>query len=228
MENVVTDIPFGRKRKMEKYLIIIIILLNFNGFLFSQIHKSFELTLTVNKKLPNYIFKFNCQKEDSSSYKYNIEIYQATPYSLIQKINLYDDYGVLYDEYVNTNFEGLEDINFDGYGDMVIECGRAYNGKNICNNSFLFNPKEKKFEYNSKFSLFNMEIEETLKQLYETSWYGGCIDCIEYNTYKIIDGKIYLIKSEEQYSDDNDKLFKNVEYYDLNGNVIKKETIEVE
>jgi len=211
-----------------KFNLMLSFLLTLAGFTFSQTHNSYELILEINKELPKYLFKFNCQKVDSIFYKYKIEIYQEKSLLLLQVIDLYEDYYVPYTKHEFPNFRSLEDINFDGYGDMVIECGRARMGKNICNMSFLFNEKDMKFYYDQDFSLYNMEVDDSLKQLFEAYWYGGCIDCIEFKTFQVIDRRLYLIKTEKQYSDEEEKLFISVEYYDTTGNVIKRVVTEIE
>jgi hypothetical protein len=147
-------------------------------------------TLSINKALPP--FRFHTVVRDRC---YTIDIVSLDSKDTLQHIS-----GETSDSFPPSDGVRFVDANFDGYLDIMI----FYNRGNTTNEDFeflLFDPKLQRFEFNQEFTdTFgcNPSIDEENHEII-TGGQTGCMGmCFEFETYRLIDTKITLVKRESQ------------------------------
>lgn len=194
---------------------------------FSQPKLSYNLILEVNKELPKYGFLIERTHGDAHFNNYIINIYQAESNKFIQSINM-DNYDVYYSQYDYPYIDSLIDVNFDNYKDLCIAAGSGQNGKNQLFHIFLFDKSTGEFYKNSSFdTIYNLYVDDSLKHVYESFWTGACaVDCIMYNTYKVIDDNLTLIESDySEYDSETETMRRYIEIYENSKLISKKEVL---
>lgn len=169
----------------------------------------------INQSLPEFIFKVYYQKKDTSYSVYRIEIYSNVgKKEKIQDILLSDTRTLDEQEFGTI----IEDINFDGYKDIRVQCGTPP-GPNIPYYYWLW-------DENSSRYVPNKELEEIVspeinyKNETITSFNRGSASDSRERVYKYIDGKLRLIKETERLAD-IDKMVLHFTIKELIGNHLK-------
>lgn len=181
---------------MNKIKIIPVLVFLISLPLFSQIIPEYDAVLQVNKNLPDYGFIIKRTMDESEESNYLIDVYRIDSNQLVQTIDLSKYYDIWAGGY--PSIDSLIDVNFDGYGDICIITGIGENGKNISYGIFFFNKDDGRFyQKNGVRDIYNIEVDDSLKQIYESYW-TGCFNCITWDTYIIDDDKLILIKRDYQ------------------------------
>jgi hypothetical protein len=147
-------------------------------------------TLSINKALPPFRFHTIIR-----SYCCTVDIVSLDGKDTLQHIS--EETSDLFPPSDGVRFV---DANFDGYLDIMI----FFNRGNTTNEDFefwLFNPKLRRFELNQEFTdTFgcNASIDEENHEII-TGGVLGCIGmCYEFETYRLMEGKITLVERESQ------------------------------
>lgn len=204
---------------MEKFFIIFI---TYFPWIFSQ--GNYDVVINVNKKVPLYKLRFTELKLDEVLRSYKIDFYKFDSDSLIQTINL-NDLDIIYSDYEGPA-DSLLDVNFDGYKDLCIVTGIGQLGKNWAYEIFFFNPKTEKFYKDKNFpTIWNIEINDSLKEIYE-SFSLGCTYCWHWKTFKIKNNKLILIKLDYQDLDrKTKKMHRFIQEY-KNGKMVSRKEVK--
>ena len=102
--------------------------------------------------------------------------------------------------FVRTNekfFLGSEDVNFDGYNDLLLATARGV--ANTYCDYWLFVPGRGDFAYLGNFPIFTLDRAKKLLQTFERGGDGGKI--YTSNSYEFRNGSLTMIASEKQESD---------------------------
>lgn len=179
--------------KTLQYFLLLSILLTSSIYSQSELNDEEKLiktdTITVNPELPQYIVKVYTNDEDESDSI--IKIYTVGDTTLLQSFDLDHCCLNLYDE--------LIDINFDGYNDLEIS-GFWHNWITGVSSFWLFNPELKVFEKSDEFAEFG-EITIDKENQIITHWVAtaGYDKNSWSSTYKVVDNHLILIEEEEWY-----------------------------
>ena len=91
-------------------------------------------------------------------------------------------------------FFGPQDINFDGYRDLVLVTSKG--AANAFAQYWLFDPKAGKYIPLGKYPLFKVDDKRSVLSTYERGGFGGLV--YETREYKFLNGELTLMRSEKQ------------------------------
>lgn len=152
-----------------------------------------ELRFHVSPSAPLRLLRYHTKEgEPYSEYSTildSVEIVEASTGKVIQKLELPDG-GLPDSDLDNDNFQ---DVNFDGYQDIVIHSG-SYASGNVSDAFWIFDPQSKIFKFNSYLSgLTNVEIDKANRVvLSSNSCCAGLSRTAE--TYRWNNNKLELIE----------------------------------
>ena len=137
----------------------------------------------------------------------------------------------------NLSLPELTDINFDGYGDILLYNNVASGSAGGYSDSYVYNPEKKVFEYSELYSGYNLEVDNANKTLSQFAKGGGGIFFVQ-KIHFDNEGKVRFQESFRNEELQNQYVTINgVEYskytfnYEQikNGNIIKKtiDTVEL-
>ncbi len=166
-----------------------------------------RLKIKIHKNYPDYYFYQYRHDDSSRTYVDSILVVDNKK----QKIQNISFRGTIAEE----NYSKLPDIgepafdfldlNFDNYLDLRFYSSSG--GRNYYCDCWLFNPKTKKYIYNSKLSnIANLEVDTLKNQLY--SYYYTGFNEYEYEVYKLINNKPIIMVKEIVYRDWDENLDK--------------------
>lgn len=158
-----------------------------------------RLKIKIHQNYPAYYF-YQFRHDDSSRTYFDSILVVDNKKQKIQNISFKgtiaeENYSKLPD--IGEPAFDFLDLNFDDYLDL-----RFYSSPGSRNDYYdywLFNPKTKKYIYNSKLSnIANLEVDTLKNQLY--SYYYTGFNEYEYEVYKLINNKPMLMEKEIVYS----------------------------
>ncbi|MDZ7626612.1 MAG: hypothetical protein U5J96_19450 [Ignavibacteriaceae bacterium] len=150
-------------------------------------------TISVNPQLPQYVLKiYETNNDDRESI---VKIYVIGDTTLVQTIFL--EYGRLntYDEWIDINFDGYNDLQVTGFWQHTINSSSSF---------WLFNYKLKIFEESEEFSDFD-DLTINKKNQTITNW-GASVGWNKAgwsSTYQVVDNHLVLIEDEYSYQFDH-------------------------
>jgi len=183
--------------KTLQYLLLLSILLTSSIYSQSDINDEKKPvktdTITVNPELPQYIV--NVYTNDEDGWDSIIKIYTVGDTTLLQSFDLDPCCLNLYDE--------LIDINFDGYNDLEIS-GFWHNWITGVSSFWLFNPELGVFEKSDEFADFGeFTIDKENQTITRWAATAGYDKYSWSSIYKVVNHHLVLIEEEESYRYDN-------------------------
>lgn len=122
------------------------------------------------------------------------------------------------DFWFNQNMSiGYEDVNFDGYKDLLMPTGHGGSYGSPTNNYYLFDPTLKRFVYHAGLteqeqgSCWPLEFNAQKKQVISNQKSGCCWH--RTSTFEFKDGKLKLVKRYTEELDPRDRVVKNTEVF---------------
>jgi len=123
-----------------------------------------------------------------------VEIYDLSKSKLIQKIDAKNKFDWGWEENIVYPWVEIDDVNFDGYPDLRFLSGWGAMG-NESYATYIYNPNLHQFEFNKILTeSYSVSIDPKTKQI--SSYFNGGYCGENWDYYKVVNGKLVLIKSE--------------------------------
>ncbi len=173
----------------------------------------FEEHFSRNTVIDSLYFQLTCTDHDPENMlgKSTVKISNARTGKIIQVIKS-DDF------WFNQNMSfGYEDVNFDGYKDLLLSTGHGGSYGSPTNNYYLFDPTLKRFVYHAGLteqeqgSCWLLEFNTQKKQVTSNEKSGCCWH--RTSTFEFKDGKLKLVKRYTEGYDQRDRLIKKTEVF---------------
>jgi hypothetical protein len=164
--------------------------------------------LKFNPKIGD--LRTNLRVMDNGAHDYSstiyIQFYRINNDSLFQTLACYVPPSML----LNWKFE---DVNFDGYSDLVITHDMGGTFADVCYIIYLFDVKSSRFYHSEEFSTFCGSLSFSPDEKHITSEYrANCAECSTKETYLVKRNHLILIeKSTEDKNWDTGEIFTKVE-----------------
>lgn len=155
--------------------------------------REYRCNFIISPKLPPYTFRLIINPDTSALGAVNavsrIEVGRADKPKVVQIIRRFEEC-----EPFQPDFFSCEDLNFDGYKDILLEYSDGSGGGSY--NVWLFNPKTGRFDYNKEISQLTDPTPDSASRTL-TSYYEDGACCGTVSKYRFHHGKLDPISEEE-------------------------------